>query len=274
MNKLTNERRTQVVKCLCEGLSIRSTVRMTGVAKNTIVKLLAEIGIACNKFQDTALRNLNCKRVQCDEICPFCYAKDKNVPKEKRGEFGYGDIWTWTAIDSESKLILSWVVGKRDAGTAHEFMQDLASRLASRVQLTTDGHRAYLSSVEGAFGSDVDYAMLVKLYGNDRENEARYSPADCIGTRTAEISGCPKREHISTSHVERHNLTMRMSMRRFARLTNAFSKKLENHVAALSLYFMYYNFCRVHQTLRVTPAMEAKVTDHVWGIEEIVALLN
>jgi IS1 family transposase len=274
MNKLTNERRTQVIKQLCEGASIRSTVRLTGAAKNTVVKLLAEIGTACIKYQDSALRNLPCKRVQCDEIWSFCYAKDKNVPQDLRGKFGFGDVWTWTAIDSESKLIVSWVVGTRDAGTAHEFMQDLASRLSNRVQLTTDGHRAYLSAVEDAFGSNVDYAMLVKLYGNDRETDARYSPAECIGTRTAEISGCPKREHISTSHVERHNLTMRMSMRRFARLTNAFSKKLENHVAALALYFMYYNFCRVHQTLRVTPAMEAGVSDHVWSVEEIVALLN
>lgn len=274
MNKLTNERRTQVIKQLCEGASIRSTVRLTGAAKNTVVKLLAEIGTACIKYQDSALRNLPCKRVQCDEIWSFCYPKDKNVPQDLRGKFGFGDVWTWTAIDSESKLIASWVVGTRDAGTAHEFMQDLAGRLSSRVQLTTDGHRAYLSAVEDAFGSNVDYAMLVKLYGNDRETEARYSPAECIGTRTAEISGSPKREHISTSHVERHNLTMRMSMRRFARLTNAFSKKLENHVAALALYFMYYNFCRVHQTLRITPAMEAGVSDHVWSVEEIVALLN
>ena len=274
MNRLTNDKRVAVIKQICEGSSIRSTVRLTGVAKNTIVKLLQEIGVACVKFQDDALRNLPCKRIQCDEIWSFCYAKDKNVPVDKRGQFGYGDVWTWTAICSETKLIASWTVGDRSAGTAHEFMQDLASRLAHRVQLTTDGHRAYLSAVEEAFGSNVDYAMLVKLYGEDRAGEARYSPAECIGTRTAEISGSPKREHISTSHVERHNLTMRMSMRRFARLTNAFSKKIENHIAGLSLYFMYYNFCRVHQTLRVTPAMEAGVSDHVWGIEEIVALLD
>jgi IS1 family transposase len=274
MNKLTNERRAQVIRQICEGSSIRSTVRITGVAKNTIVKLLQEIGVACVKYQDTALRNLPCKRIQCDEIWSFCYAKSQNVPADKRGQFGFGDIWTWTAICSETKLIASWMVGDRTAGTAHEFMQDLASRLAHRVQLTTDGHRAYLSAVEEAFGSNVDYAMLVKLYGEDRAGEARYSPAECIGTRTAEISGSPKREHISTSHVERHNLTMRMSMRRFARLTNAFSKKIENHIAGLSLYFMYYNFCRVHQTLRVTPAMEAGVTGHVWTVEEVVALLE
>jgi IS1 family transposase len=273
MNQLTNERRAQVIKQICEGSSIRTTVRITGIAKNTIVKLLAEIGAVCMEYQDKALRNLPCKRIQCDEIWSFCYAKDKNVPADKKGQFGFGDVWTWTAICPETKLIASWTVGDRSAGTAHEFMQDLAGRLAHRVQLTTDGHRAYLQAVEDAFGANVDYAMLIKLYGNDRETEARYSPAECIGTRQIGVAGCPKAEHISTSHVERHNLTMRMSMRRFARLTNAFSKKIENHVAGLSLYFMYYNFCRVHQTLRVTPAMEAGIADHVWSIEEVVALL-
>ena len=274
MNKLTNERRAQVIRQIVEGSSIRSTVRITGVAKNTIVKLLHEIGVACIKFQDETLRNLPCKKIQCDEIWSFCYAKDKNVPADKRGQFGYGDVWTWTAICSDTKLIPSWTVGKRDAGTAFELMQDLSGRLSHRVQLTTDGHRAYLDAVESAFGSNVDYAMLIKLYGNDCENEARYSPSECIGTRTIDVTGSPKREHISTSHVERHNLTMRMSMKRFARLTNAFSKKIENHVSGLSLYFMYYNFCRVHQTLRVTPAMEAGIADHVWNVEEIVALLD
>jgi IS1 family transposase len=274
MNKLTNERRTQVVKCLCEGLSIRSTVRMTGVAKNTIVKLLQEIGEACNKYQDKALRNLPCQRVQCDEIWSFCYAKDKNVSREKRGTFGFGDVWTWTALCADTKLIVSWCVGDRDAGTASEFTQDLASRLANRVQLTTDGHKVYYNAVEEAFGSNVDYAMLVKLYGAGRDTEATYSPAKIMSCRAVPISGNPNPDYISTSFVERSNLTMRMSMRRFARLTNAFSKKVENHIAALSLYFMYYNFCRVHQTLRVTPAMEAGVSDHVWRIEEIVALLG
>jgi IS1 family transposase len=274
MNKLTNERRTQVVKCLCEGLSIRSTVRMTGVAKNTIVKLLQEIGIACNNLQDKTLRNLPCQRVQCDEIWSFCYAKDKNVPREKRGTFGFGDVWTWTALCADTKLIISWCVGDRDAGTASEFTQDLASRLANRVQLTTDGHKVYYNAVEEAFGSNVDYAMLVKLYGAGRDTEATYSPAKIMSCRAVPISGNPNPDYISTSYVERSNLTMRMSMRRFARLTNAFSKKVENHIAALSLYFMYYNFCRVHQTLRVTPAMEAGVSNHVWGIEEIVSLLD
>ena len=274
MNQLTKERRIQVIKCLCEGLSIRATVRMTGVAKNTIVKLLAEVAVACNEYQDKTLRNLTSKRIQCDEIWSFCYAKDKNVPREKRGQFGFGDVWTWTALDADTKLIASWRIGDRDAGVARNFMDDLASRLANRVQLTTDGHRVYLDAVERAFGSQVDYAMLVKLYGQERDKEATYSPAKVISCRSVCITGDPEPEHISTSYVERSNLTMRMSMRRFARLTNAFSKKVENHIAALSLYFMYYNFCRVHQTLRVTPAMEAGVSDHVWEIEEIVALLE
>ena len=274
MNTLTNERRTQVLKQICEGSSIRSTVRLTGVAKNTIVKLLHDVAKACIRHQDKTLRNLDCQRIQCDEIWSFCYAKDKNVPADKRGKFGFGDVWTWTAICPDTKLIVSWFVGKRDAGTAHEFMRDLADRLAHRIQLTTDGLRVYVDAVESAFGSDVDYAMLVKLYGEPRDREATYSPAECIGCRTAEITGQPNPRHVSTSHVERHNLTMRMSMRRFARLTNAFSKKIENHIAGLALYFTYYNFCRVHQTLRVTPAMEAGVTDHAWEVSDIVALLS
>jgi IS1 family transposase len=274
MNTLTNERRTQVIKCLCEGLSIRSTVRLTGASKNTIIKLLHDVAIACIGYQDKTLRNIPSKRVQCDEIWSFCYAKDKNVPQEKRGQFGFGDVWTWTAIDSDSKLIISWLVGRRDAGTARDFIQDLADRLASRVQITTDGLRVYADAVESAFGSNVDYAMLVKIYGNEGAPDTKYSPAECIGCRTIDMAGSPKREDISTSHVERHNLTMRMSVRRFARLTNAFSKKLENHIAALALYFMYYNFCRVHQTLRVTPAMEAGISDHVWEVSEVVALLE
>jgi len=274
MNQLTKERRIHVIKCLCEGLSIRATVRMTGVAKNTIVKLLAEVAEVCSAYQDKTLRNLPCKRVQCDEIWSFCYAKDKNVPREKRGKFGFGDVWTWTALCADTKLIVSWRVGDRDAWTAQNFMHDLKKRLADRVQLTTDGHRVYLTAVELAFGIDVNYAMLVKLFGAVRDKEATYSPAKVISCRCVPLIGEPEPEHISTSHVERHNLTMRMSMRRFARLTNAFSKKVENHIAALSLYFMYYNFCRVHQTLRVTPAMEAGVSDHVWEIEEIVGLLS
>jgi IS1 family transposase len=275
MNRLDKTRQAQVIRCIVEGNSIRATVRMTGVAKNTIVKLLTEVGNACAKFQESALRNLPCKRIQCDEIWSFCYAKEKNVPADKRGQFGYGDVWTWTAICAHTKLIASWTVGTRGAGTAYEFMQDLAGRLANRVQLTTDGHRVYLDALEDAFGSNVDYAMLVKMYGAaDRAGEARYSPATCIGCKQQAIIGKPDPKHISTSYVERQNLTMRMSLRRFTRLTNAFSKKLENHISGLSVWYMYYNFARVHQTLRVTPAMEAGITDHVWSMEEIVGLLN
>jgi IS1 family transposase len=274
MNRLTPAKQTQVIAALVEGNSIRATVRMTGVAKNTVVKLLAEIGLACETYQNRVLRVLRCKRVQCDEVWSFCYAKQKNVPVEKRGQFGYGDVWTWTAICADSKLICSWKIGTRGASTAYSFMHDLAGRLANRIQLTTDGHRVYVDAVDSAFGSDIDYAMLVKLYGNDRESETRYSPAECIGCRAIPITGEPKARHISTSYVERQNLTMRMSMRRFTRLTNAFSKKIDNLGHAVALHFMHYNFCRVHQTLRVTPAMEAGIADHVWGIEEVVALLD
>ena len=275
MNKLSTEKRSQVVAALVEGNSIRATVRMTGVSKNTIAKLLLELGAACADYLDKALVNLTCKRIQCDEIWSFCYAKDKNVPEEKRGQFGYGDVWTWTAMDADTKLIASWLVGGRDAGTAYGFMQDLTKRLKNRVQLTTDGHRAYLNAVEDAFGSNVDYAMLVKLYGADRDaSEARYSPADCIGCREVVVSGSPNPKHISTSFIERQNLTMRMHMRRFTRLTNAFSKKIENHIASIAIHYMHYNFCRVHQTLRVTPAMEAGIADHVWSISELVALAD
>lgn len=274
MNTLTLERQTAVIAALVEGNSVRSTVRMTGVAKDTVLKLLARIGQACAEYQDKALRNLTCKRIQCDEIWQFCYAKDKNVPAEKRGVFGYGDVWTWVAIDADTKLIASFTLGTRGAQTAKRFMDDLASRLANRVQLTTDGHRVYLQAVEDAFGNDIDYAMLVKLYGNSTEPEKRYSPAECIGALASTVTGKPDARFISTSFVERQNLTMRMSMRRFTRLTNGFSKKIENHQHALSLYFMYYNFCRVHQTLRVTPAMEAGISDHVWNLSELAGLLR
>jgi IS1 family transposase len=247
---------------------------MLGVSKNTVAKLLLEVGAACAVYQDKALRNLNCKRVQCDEIWSYVGAKDKNVPVDKRGQFGFGSVWTWTALDADSKLICSWMVGGRDAGAAYDFMQDLAGRLSNRVQLTTDGHVAYLSAVEEAFGNDIDYAMLIKIYGATHETEARYSPADCIGCKKKEITGQPDAKHVSTSYVERQNLTMRMHMRRFTRLTNGFSKKLENHVAAIALHFMYYNFVRIHQTLRVTPAMAAGVTDRMWEIADIVRLVE
>jgi len=274
MNKLNRAKQAQVIAALVEGTSVNATVRMTGVAKNTILKLIADLGTACAAYQHRALRNLTCKRIQCDEIWQFCYAKEKNVPAEKRGQFGYGDVWTWVAIDADTKLAASWCLGTRDAGTAYAFVQDLAARLANRVQLTTDGYRVYLNAVEDAFGSQVDYAMLVKMYGADRGGEAQYSPAECIGCREVIVSGRPDPQHISTSFVERQNLTMRMSMRRFTRLTNGFSKKIENHAHALEIHYMFYNWCRVHQTLRVTPAMEAGLADHVWTIEEMLEKLG
>jgi IS1 family transposase len=275
MNNLPVEQQIAVISALVEGNSIRATVRMTGVAKDTVIKLLARIGQRCAEYQDKTLRNLPCKRIQCDEIWSFCYAKEKNVPEDLRGKFGYGDVWTWTALCADTKIIPCWRVGGRNAWHAQHFMYDLASRLASRVQLTTDGHRVYLDAVEVAFGTKIDYAMLVKLYGNEPKGaETRYSPAQCIGAIATPLIGNPDRKHISTSYVERQNLSMRMHMRRFTRLTNAFSKKVENHEHALALYFMFYNFCRVHQTLRVTPAMEAGVSDHVWDLAEIVELLR
>lgn len=273
MNTLTDAERTQIVTAIVEGNSIRATSRMTGFSKNTITKLLVELGDACIAYQDKALRNLNCKRIQADELWSFCYAKDKNVPEEKRGKFGYEDVWTWIAIDADTKLIPSFFVGDRDAESAYEFMHDLADRLAHRVQLTTDGHTAYLTAVEEAFGADIDYAMLVKIYGSNPEKDTRYSPAECIGCVQKTIAGRPDSKHVSTSYAERQNLTMRMSLRRFTRLTNAFSKKIENHIAAIGIYLMYYNFARVHQTLRVTPAMEAGVSDRVWAIQEVIGLL-
>lgn len=278
MNQLSTEKRAHVIGCLVEGMSIRSTVRVTGAAKNTVAKLLVDLGTACREYQDKAFRNLSCKRIQCDEIWSFCYAKQKNVPEELKGIFGYGDIWTWTAICADTKLVPSWLVASRSAEAATMFIDDLASRLRNRVQLTTDGHKVYLNAVEKAFGADIDYAMLVKVYGNENNTEAanatRYSPPECVDVRVIPITGNPKEKHISTSYVERNNLTMRMSMRRFTRLTNAFSKKVENLEAAISLHFMYYNFARIHTSLRVTPAMEAGISDHVWTFEEIVNLLK
>ena len=274
MNKLSIEKRAQVVGCLVEGMSIRSTVRITGAAKNTVTKLVVELGQVCADYQDKTLHNLPCKRIQCDEIWSFCYAKEKNVPQGLKGQLGYGDVYTWTALCADTKLITSFMVGKRDAEYGNAFMLDLASRLKNRVQLTTDGHRVYLNAVENAFGHDIDYAMLVKVYGrSNQEDERRYSPVECTGAEIVPITGNPELKHISTSYVERQNLTMRMSMRRFTRLTNGFSKKIENHFFATALYFMYYNFGRVHKTLRVTPAMEAGVTDHVWTLEEIASLI-
>ncbi len=269
MNKLNRAKQAQVIATLVEGTSVNATVRMTGVAKHTILKLLTDLGAACIDYQDRSLRNLTCKRIQCDEIWQFCYAKEKNVPEDKKGQFGFGDVWTWVAIDADTKLVPTFALGRRDAHAAKIFIDDLAARLAHRIQLTTDGLRVYLEAVEGAFGADVDYAQLVKLYGASQE-ETRYSPAECIGCETSIVTGNPKAQHISTSYVERQNLTMRMGMRRFTRLTNGFSKKIENHFYAVAIHFMHYNFCRVHKTLRVTPAMEAGVTDHVWTIAEML----
>ena len=278
VNKLSNADRVRVIACLVEGNSIRATVRMTGVAKNTVAKLLVDIGRACSEYQDGAFVNLKCKKIQCDEIWSFVGSKEKNTSREKK-EQGWGDVWTWTALCPDTKLIPCWFVGDRSANSAYHFMHDLAPRLSNRVQLTTDGHKAYLEAVEDAFGANIDYAMLVKIYGTQlgpgsQTAEVRYSPAQCMGARKAIVSGKPEYRHVSTSHVERQNLSMRMSMRRFTRLTNGFSKKLENHEHALALYFMYYNFARIHQTLRVTPAMESGISDHVWSLEEIVELLN
>lgn len=273
MNRLDSQEQVRVVAALVEGNSIRSTSRMTGVARNTVTKLLVDLGSACMKFHDTHVRNVRVRRLQCDEIWAYVGAKAKNVSAEKK-EIGWGDVWTWVGIDAQTKLVVSYLVGGRGADWAKDFMDDCASRIAGRVQITTDGHRAYLEAVEGAFGADVDYAQLHKIYGASLENEARYSPAVCIGCDMKTVSGNPNPKHVSTSYVERQNLNMRMGMRRFTRLTNAFSKKLENHAHAVALHFMYCNFVRIHQTLRVTPAMEGGLTDHVWSLEELCALVN
>lgn len=275
MNQLDNETRCRVVAALVEGNSIRATVRMTGAAKNTVTKLLVELGAACVRYQDEAFRNLNAKRIQVDECWAFCYAKAKNVTHEiKAKNPNAGDAWTWAAIDADSKLIPSWIIGPRDGVTARMFVNDLASRLADRVQLTSDGLAVYLQAVERAFRGDVDYAQLVKVYNETSEGQKRYSPAECVGCTKNVVVGYPDPEHVSTSYIERANLTMRMGMRRFTRLTNAFSKKIENHAAAVALHMMHYNFVRIHQTLRMTPAMAAGVTGKLWEIADIVALLD
>jgi IS1 family transposase len=249
---------------------------MTGVCKQAILSLLEEMGCACAEYHNRTVRNVKAKRVEVDEIWQFCYAKEKNVPLDKKGKFGYGDVWTTTGIDADSKLIISYLVARRDARSARQFMDDLADRVSNRIQITTDGHKVYVNAVEHAFGSEVDYAMLVKIYGAPLQEDAstRYSPATCIDCQTAVIAGNPNPNFVSTSYVERQNLTMRMRMRRFTRLTNAFSKKVENHGHAVALHFMHYNFCRIHKTLRVTPAMEAGLADHPWTIEELCGLLK
>lgn len=274
MYQLDHATRCQILSALVEGVSIRAISRMTGVARNTISSLALAAGAVCAKYQDKVLINLNSTKIQCDEIWQYIYCKDANVPAAMKDQFGIGSVWTWVAIDSDSKLICSWMVGPRDAKSAYLFMQDLAPRLLNRVQLTTDGLQAYLSAVEATFGSEIDYAQLIKIYGAPRESEARYSPADCIGCRVQEVSGSPDRKHISTSYIERQNLTMRMHMRRYTRLTNGFSKRLENHMAALALHFMYYNFVRVHQTLRTTPAQAAGVDSRLWEMSDIVNLIE
>lgn len=275
MNKLPRKTRAQILHMLCEGSSMRSISRMTGVSINTVSKLLVDAGKACAAFHDETVRNVKAKRVQCDEIWSFTYAKQKNVKHAKAAPVEAGDTWTWTALDADSKLIVSYLVGGRDSEYAAAFMDDVASRLATRVQMTTDGHRAYLDAVEGAFGADVDYAQLIKIYGSAPESaKGRYSPADCTGIIKTNVEGRPDPNHVSTSYVERQNLTMRMHMRRFTRLTNAFSKKFENHAHMVALYTVFYNFCKIHKSLRVTPAMQAQLTDTLHDFDWIVDLID
>jgi IS1 family transposase len=272
MNRLSTTKRVQVISALVEGVSINATCRMTGVAKHTVLNLLCDLGCAAAFFHHPNVRGLKVKRLQCDEIWAFCGAKAKNVSVEQKAQ-GWGDVWTWTAIDADTKLCVSYLVGGRSAGWANDFMLDCAERIVGRPQITTDAHKPYLRAVEEAFRADADFATLHKIYGASDEPDTRYSPATCIGCDMKVVSGDPDPRHVSTSYVERQNLTMRMSMRRFTRLTNGFSKKLENHGHAIALYFLHYNFCRIHKTLRVTPAMEAGLADHVWTMEELVNLL-
>jgi len=277
MNRLTREKRAAILGMMAEGMSIRSIVRLTGASKNTIVKLLVDAGQAFSAYQDQALRNLPCKRLQLDEIWSFVYAKEANAPAAKKAMGEAGDIWTWTAICADTKLIPSWIVGHRDTDAAKAFVADLAGRLVGRAQVTSDGHKPYLEAVEGVFGNDIDYAMLVKHYAAPKpEHEARrrYSPTECIATDKRAITGHPDPRHISTGYAERQNLSMRMGMRRFTRLTNAFSKKVENHAHAISIYFMHYNFVRIHRTLRCTPAMAAGVTTKLWELADLVKILE
>ena len=274
MNKLPLAKRTQILAMLCEGSSMRSISRVADVSINTVSKLLVEAGEACLAIHDETVRNVKASRVQCDEIWSFCYAKEKNAKMLAERPEGAGDVWTWTALDADTKLIVSFYVGDRSGASAIELMDDLRDRLSNRVQLTTDGHRAYLDAVEGAFGADVDYAQLVKLYGPSISAPGRYSPAECIGAIKHRVEGNPDIKHVSTSYVERQNLNMRMGMRGFTRLTNAFSKKLENHIHALALYFAFYNFVRVHKSLRMSPAMAAGITDRLWSLEDIVAKID
>jgi IS1 family transposase len=273
MNRLSLEQKTRVIAAIVEGNSIRSTVRMTGVAKNSVIKLVLDLANACAEYHDKHVRALRVRRLQCDEIWAFVGAKMKNATPDQKAA-GWGDVWTWTAIDADTKLCVSYLVGGRDTGWATDFMWDCRQRIVGRPQITTDAHKPYMAAVEMAFGDNVDYAQLHKIYGASNEPQTRYSPATCIGTDMKTVSGEPDPRHVSTSYVERQNLSMRMGIRRFTRLTNGFSKKIENHSAAVALWFAYYNFCRVHSSIRVTPAMEAKITNHVWTIEELVGLLQ
>src|ERR1017187_242720 len=275
MNKLSDDQRAKVVAALIEGNSIRSTVRMTGVAKNTVQKLLLDLGAACSEYLDKSIRNLKSERVQIDELWSFVAAKQKNVAPAIVSRTGYaGDAWTFVAIDADSKLVISWMVGERDGQTAKTFLDDVAGRLSNRVQVTTDGHKMYLNAVPDAFAEGVDYAMLVKVYGIPNDGEKRYSPAQCLGCESHVMTGQPDPKHIGTSYIEGQNLTVRMHNRRFTRLTNAFSKRIENHVAMLALHYMHYNFVRIHQTLRVSPAMAAGVADRLRAIQDLIALLS
>ena len=274
MNKLSTAKRAQIVKALVEGNSLRSITRMVGCSINTVTKLLVDLGTACEAFHDSFVRNVPAQRVQCDEIWSFCYARKENVPADFKGVLGYGDLWTWVGQDADSKLVISWHVGRRDAQTAHPFMHDLAARLTSRVQMTTDGWHVYLDAIDSAFATEIDYARLIKVYGSDPSAERRYAPPVCIETKVQVVSGDPAIEHISTSYVERQNLQMRMSMRRFTRLTNGHSKKVENHEHALALHYVHYNFARVQKALGGTPAMAAGLTTRPWTVEEIIGLLD
>ena len=272
MNRLPISKKVAVISALVEGCSVRSTSRLTGVAKGTILRLLTEVGSACARYQDETIRNVAARRVQIDEIWSFVGAKQKNVTTENAARGVVGDVWTFVAIEAQTKLVLSWLVGLRDAGCASDFLRDVSERVSNRIQLTTDGHRMYLGAVEDAFAGDIDYAMLNKIYKSTSDGQTRYSPAKCLGCVPQDITGTPDPKHVSTSYVERQNLTMRMSMRRFTRLTNAFSKKLENHGHSIALFYMHYNFAKIHQTLRVTPAMEAGIATSVWSIQDIVEL--
>ena len=274
MNKLPLSKRAKIISMLVEGMSLRSISRIEDVSINTVSKLLIGAGEACVDFHNSHVSDVEAKRIQVDEIWQFCYAKEKNVSRAKAAPDGAGDTWTWTAIDAESKLIVSWLLGDREQRSAYHFIADLAERIVGRAQLTSDGLRLYRTAVEAVFGADVDYAQIVKVFGSPVEDEKRYSPATCKGTIKTAVSGRPDPDHVSTSYVERHNLTMRMSMRRFTRLTNAFSKKLRNHALALALYFVHYNFCRTHKTLRMTPAMAAGIATQLHDAEWIVGLVD